>query len=113
MVTQGRTLDEVARSLCEAVDLHLADEDLGRGPIDDGDVEIDEIRRVVRGERRPESFRESGDQEIGIIMRSTAMSLLRPQLCRRDPHGAVVVDPLKGLDEGIELGELTIGTAVA
>ena len=28
VVTQGRTLDEVARNLCEAVDLHLPDEDL-------------------------------------------------------------------------------------
>lgn len=28
VVTQGRTLDEVSRNLREAVDLHLADEDL-------------------------------------------------------------------------------------
>ena len=28
VVTQGRTLDEVTRNLCEAVELHLADEDL-------------------------------------------------------------------------------------
>jgi predicted RNase H-like HicB family nuclease len=28
VVTQGQTLDEVTRNLCEAVELHLADEDL-------------------------------------------------------------------------------------
>jgi predicted RNase H-like HicB family nuclease len=31
VITQGRTLDEVCRNLREAVELHLADEDLG-GP---------------------------------------------------------------------------------
>ncbi len=30
VVTQGRTLDEVAKNLREAVELHLADEDLTR-----------------------------------------------------------------------------------
>jgi hypothetical protein len=73
----------------------------------------DEIRGVVRGERGHESSREGGDQEIGILMCSTAPSLLRPQFRRRDPHGAVVVDPLEGLGEGVELGELAIGAAVA
>jgi predicted RNase H-like HicB family nuclease len=29
VITQGRTLDEVRRNLREAVELHLADEDLG------------------------------------------------------------------------------------
>jgi predicted RNase H-like HicB family nuclease len=28
VVTQGQTLDEVVRNLCEAVELHLTDEDL-------------------------------------------------------------------------------------
>ena len=85
---------------------------LCRGPIDDGDVEVNEVGGVVRRERGPETSGERGDQEVGIIMCPTMTSLVCSQLRRRDPYRAVIVDPVKGLGEGVELRELTIGATV-
>ena len=56
MVTQGRTLDEVTRNLREAVESHLADEDLMilAELVDASRVGVE--RRFRRKEERSSSF---------------------------------------------------------
>jgi hypothetical protein len=85
---------------------------LNRRPVDSRDIEVSEVGGVVRDERCPEPPRESGDQQVGVVVRPPVSTAVRPEPRRLQPHGPVVVDPLKHAGEGVQLLELTIRPAV-
>jgi hypothetical protein len=57
---------------------------IGR-PVHDEKTEIDEISGVVRDQRCPQPARKRGNQQVGVVARSTPASLIRPEVLRRPP----------------------------
>ena len=81
-------------------------------PVDDRDVEVREVGGVVRDERCPKPPRESGDQQVGVVVGPPVTPPIRPKPRCRHPHGPIVVDPLERAGEGGQLFQLPIRPAV-
>lgn len=76
-------------------------------------TEIDEISGVVRDQRCPEPARKRGDQQIGVVARSTPAPLIRPESCGILPHRAVIFDPLKRSGKSLQVRQLSSRAAVS
>ena len=76
-------------------------------------LQIVEIRRVVRNERCSESTGKRGDQEIRIVVRPSAMTSVCPEAGGLRPHGSIVVDPAEAARERTELLQLPIRGPIA